>query len=235
MKTPILDDRLMSVARQIGQDAVFADVGTDHAYLPIFLLSEGKIKRAVCTDIAKGPLAKAKVNAERAGVADRCEFLLTDGLSGVENFPVTDVAVCGMGGEMIAEILKNASPKLRKGVNYILQPMTKQDTLREALAAMGFFIDAETYSSDGGKCYLTIKAHFDGVKREISRTEAFFGLKQENPSQNPAYMGYLSGKRRALQTAIAGKKDGNMDTAEEETLLRTLFEMINGKGEENDG
>lgn len=229
MKTPILDERLASVAGKVRQDAVFADIGTDHAYLPVSLLCENKIRRAVCTDIAEGPLGKARKNAAAYGVADRCDFLLTDGLSGVENFPVTDVAICGMGGEMIADILKNAPRTLLSGVNYILQPMTKQDILREALGELGFSVDTEDYSIENGKYYLTLTAHFDGVVRVLSENEAFFGLPREKSRQTPAYLGYLSKKRRALQTAIAGKRDGNEDASKEERLLQSLFSILNGE------
>ena len=66
MKQPGIDARLASLAELVRQDAVFADVGTDHAYLPLFLLSEGRISRAACSDINALPLEKARENAESA-------------------------------------------------------------------------------------------------------------------------------------------------------------------------
>ncbi len=76
----LLDRRLRAVYDAVEPCGVFADVGSDHAYLPIFLLLEAVIQKALITDVRKGPLANSRKNALRYGVADRCEFLLGDGL-----------------------------------------------------------------------------------------------------------------------------------------------------------
>lgn len=229
MKAPVLDDRLMSVAARVGQDAVLADIGTDHAFLPVFLLATGKIRRAVCTDIHEGPLATAKKNAAASGVSDLCDFLLTDGLTGVENYPVTDVAIAGMGGEMIADILGRADPELLRRVRLILQPMTKQEHLRRALGALGIRTESETYSRDGQKYYLTLTARYDGTVRSVSPEEAFFGEAPDTHLADAAYLGYLSAKRRALQTAKAGKSSAGLPTDGEERLLCALFDLLSRK------
>ena len=79
MKDFALDGRLLSVARLVRQGAVFADIGTDHAYLPLALLNERRISRAVCSDINEGPLDSAKANAKDAGLFDKMTFHLADG------------------------------------------------------------------------------------------------------------------------------------------------------------
>ena len=99
-----LSPRLLCVAKLVRQNAVLADVGTDHAYLPLFLLSVGKIDRAICSDINEGPLASARENASLDGLTEKITFLLTNGLCGVMAYSPTDIAICGMGGELIAEI-----------------------------------------------------------------------------------------------------------------------------------
>ena len=75
MKTAHLTPRLFCAAEFVRRGAVFADVGTDHAYLPIFLLEEGKISRAVCSDINEGPLLNAEKNASEHGVLEKIDFI----------------------------------------------------------------------------------------------------------------------------------------------------------------
>ena len=97
MKSAI-NARLLSAAELTRQDATFADIGTDHAYLPLFLLDEGRIKYAYCCDINEGPLDSARRNAEERGRLDKCEFILTDGAAVLSGKGITDYAICGMGG-----------------------------------------------------------------------------------------------------------------------------------------
>ena len=128
-----INARLLCAAEFTRQNATFADIGTDHAYLPLFLLDLGRIKYAYCCDINEGPLASARRNAEERGRLDRTEFILTDGATALAGKGISDYAICGMGGELIADIIDRA-PHLKDGtVNLILQPMSRQEKLREYL------------------------------------------------------------------------------------------------------
>ena len=108
MKKTKLDARLLAVASMVRKGAYLADVGTDHAYLPVYLAEENIIAGAVASDIHKGPLESADKNIREAGFSDKIQTLLTDGLQGVEKYPVTDIAIAGMGGLMIRNILEKA-------------------------------------------------------------------------------------------------------------------------------
>ena len=105
MKEINISPRLLSAADFVRQDAILADIGTDHAYLPLFLLSEGRIKKAFCSDVNEGPLASARANADAAGLLDRVEFTLADGADALSGRGITDYAICGMGGELISDIV----------------------------------------------------------------------------------------------------------------------------------
>ncbi|MBQ4606405.1 MAG: SAM-dependent methyltransferase, partial [Clostridia bacterium] len=101
------DDRLKTAASMVTAGGVTADVGTDHGYIPIWLLQQGICDTAVASDINRGPLDRARENGIRYGVADRLKLYLCDGLDGVEpeENRVTDICICGMGGELIGAIV----------------------------------------------------------------------------------------------------------------------------------
>ena len=103
MRNMELSPRLRSVAELVPQGAGFADVGTDHAYLPVWLLQRGVIRRAVASDLRRGPLERARLTAEKYGLTDRMDFRLCDGLSGIRPEEADTVAIAGMGGETVEQ------------------------------------------------------------------------------------------------------------------------------------
>lgn len=123
-----LPPRLAAIAALVPDGARLADVGTDHALLPIRLLLDGKIQRAVATDIRPGPLSRARENAYAAGVQD-LSCVLCDGLTGISPDSVDTVVIAGMGGENIAAILR-AAPWACRNALCILQPMSRPEELR---------------------------------------------------------------------------------------------------------
>ena len=214
-----LDKRLLSVAELVRQGAVFADIGTDHAYLPIFLLKEGRISHAFCSDINKGPLESARRNTADAGFSDSVSFTLTDGAAALAGNGITDYAICGMGGELIAAIIDRAPHLKAEGINLILQPMTKQEHLRAYLASHGFSILTESYSEDSGKHYVTFLAVYTGKCRDIDEITASL------PSEETEIIGlifekkYLETKILAYTRARDGKRRGGESTEREDKLI----------------
>ena len=227
-----LNKRLLCASEFVRQDAYFADVGTDHAYLPLFLLECGRIFSAVCADINRGPLSTAKKNADEAGLSEKISFVLTDGAQALAGMGITDYAICGMGGELIADIIERAPHLLTPDVRLILGPMSKQAHLRRYLAKKGFSIIKEAYSYDTGKYYLTIVAEYSGKVRNITDFEAEFGEVPPRDEFSPEMRGYFEGKIKALEKIIRGKRRGNTDKSAEEELL---LEFIRKAGENLDG
>ena len=103
-----LTPRLQGIADQVPYGAAFADIGTDHAYLPVWLLLNGRIQTAIAADLREGPLARARETAAQYSVSDRISFRLCDGLSAVSECEADTIAIAGMGGETIAAILEAA-------------------------------------------------------------------------------------------------------------------------------
>ena len=137
-----LSKRLSAAAAMTRDGASFADIGTDHAYLPIFLLQNGKIKRAYASDINKGPIENANENLKKYGLDGVTVTAVASGLDGIEKIAPTDIAICGMGGELIVKILENAPYVRQNHVRLILQPMTHVELVREYLQN-GFYTVAE--------------------------------------------------------------------------------------------
>ena len=222
MITNTLDGRLLSAADFVRAGAVLADVGTDHAYLPIFLLKSGRIKRAVCSDINEGPLNSAIANARDNGVSALCDFVLTDGAAGLDNYGITDMAVCGMGGELIADIIDRAAFVRDNGVRLILQPMSKHSHLRSYLAENGFSVLDERYSFSGGKYYTCILAEYTAEIRTVTDAEAELGADIPHTIDRDEYIGFLEAKRRRLTKVIEGKRQGGESSESESALLSAV-------------
>ena len=226
MKSYTLDNRLMSAASFVRQGAVFADIGTDHAHLPIFLLKEGKIKRAVLADINEGPLASAARNAESEGVSHLTELVLTDGAAALSGRGITDYAICGMGGELIARIISSAPHLKAEGVRLILIPMSRQATLRTELAEMGFSILEERYTKSSNKYYVCMLAEYTGNVRPLTEWEAELGLIPDDNGGRVEYIGYLKARLSSREKALCGRASGTAEYAAREEIVLMLKKRI---------
>lgn len=160
------DARLRCVAAMVGDGAVLADIGTDHAYLPITLVQAGRARRAIAADIGEGPAASARDHVRAANLDDVIDVRVGDGLSVIapeEYDRVTDIVIAGMGGETIAAII-SAAPWCKR-CRLILQPMTKTTELRRWLHDNGFAIEEEHLVRDGHHLYTAFRAVFAGGER----------------------------------------------------------------------
>ncbi len=218
-----LDPRLALAASFVRPGAHFADVGTDHAYLPLWLLGEGRIASAVASDIAAGPLGRARENVRAAGREGEVTLLLTPGLTGMEELGLTDIAICGMGGEMILSILAAAPFVKEGGVRLILQPMTHLADVRSTLAAEGFAIVRERCALAAGRPYVCLAATYTGERRILSPEAAELGDRRAwDERDTEAFLALLAAREREVLARIAGKTQGGADTAAEVALLSAI-------------
>ena len=146
-----LSDRLFRVAGFVEHGAVPADVGTDHAYVPIYLLQNGVSPRAYATDNRPGPLKNAGIDAKKYGVEERLVLYLCDGLALCDPECLDTVIIAGMGGETMIHILEQTPWALEKRL--ILQPQTKLGELRRYLASKNLSILDAVLAADAGKFY----------------------------------------------------------------------------------
>ena len=163
----MLSERLKLIASLIGKGERVADIGTDHAYLPIHLRQNGISERVIASDIGEKPLMSAKRNIEDCG-CDGIETRLCDGLLGIYPDEVDTVVIAGMGGECIAGILENCSWAKNSGKRFICQPMNSPEELRRALLG-DYTLLSEQAVFDGGRVYTVMEyvARPDNEKRDF--------------------------------------------------------------------
>ncbi len=161
MKTlPHIGERLLKAAELVPFGANIADIGTDHARLPVYLVLSGRAGSAVATDVRPGPLENAAENLERYGCGGKIRLILCDGLSGVRPDEADTIIICGMGGELIAGILE-AAPWSR-GKRLILQPMSKAEELLAFLYQNGYNVFARLLAREGERLYQIIASEGEG-------------------------------------------------------------------------
>lgn len=149
-----LSKRLATVADYVPQGARLADVGSDHAYLPLFLVEQSRIEFAVAGEVVQGPYQSALQNVEQAGQSDKISVRLANGLAAVELADqVSTVTIAGMGGRLIADILEAGKDKLVSVERLILQPNNREDDVRRWLVAHDFQIITEEILEENDKIY----------------------------------------------------------------------------------
>lgn len=194
-----LTPRLQLLADWVPSGASFADIGTDHGYLPVWLVLNDRVSRAMAGDLREGPLSRARKTAADCGVGERIEFRLGNGLAGVPPGAVDTVAIAGMGGENIAAIL-SAAPWAADGAHtLLLQPMSRAEILRAYLAGNGFRIEREALVLDRGTIYPVLRVR--GGRMNLSLGQLYGGAELLH---DPLEGRYLTEKIIHLHAAIAG-------------------------------
>lgn len=219
-----LTPRLRKVAQLVPPGARFADIGTDHAYLPTWLILNGVIDHAIAADLRAGPLERARDTAERFDVGDRLEFRLCNGLSAVSYDEADTIAIAGMGGETIAHILSCALWTKAPGITLILQPMSSQSDLRQWLGANGYTIERECLVREEKTIY-TIFLVKAGEMPPLSAAELVAG-QQSRETLRGEYLELLIGKtKRALEGQRAAAKRNEESIEHLSRVLAGLREM----------
>ena len=180
-----LKPRLNCAANMVRERSRIADIGTDHAYLPIWLAKNGKIAHAIASDIRRGPYLSADNNIRTYGVSDIVEARLGAGLETVKENEVDDIIICGMGGELIAGILGDCPFIKDSNLRLILQPMSHPEIVRRFLCENGFELLCEQAVLDGGHYYTVMCAQYTAHNKQFD--DAFY------------YIGLLTGKDNCEQ------------------------------------
>ena len=204
MKLPI-SDRLLACANFVGRGNRVADVGCDHGYLSIHLLTQGITRSCIASDVNEGPLLSARRNAIKYGVSNKIEFYLSDGVANIPR-DFDDLVCAGMGADTMIHILESA-PWLRDSkYRLILQCQSKTPTLRRYLSETGFRIYEEAVLRDGRFLYTIMEVSWRPEYPKLTPGEWYFPpALLENPSCDvPAYYRWVVG---GLEVSTAHQDD----------------------------
>lgn len=159
-----LSERLLSVAGLAGSCKTVADVGTDHGYIPVYLVLSKKAERAIAMDVNQGPLRRAKEHILQYGLEKQIETRLSDGCSALRPGEADVIVIAGMGGALMQRILAQGKETAQSAGKLVLQPQSEVMAFRQFLAAGGYRITAEDMVLEEGKYYPVIAAEYAGCR-----------------------------------------------------------------------
>ncbi|MFQ8600280.1 MAG: class I SAM-dependent methyltransferase [Oscillospiraceae bacterium] len=222
---PLPGVRLRAAAALVRPGRVVADIGTDHGYLPAYLVQAGICPFAYASDIRPGPLAKARETVQKYGLEKRVCCLLGDGLSQVPPGKAEDIVIAGMGGDMIAKIIAAAAWLQNPAVHLILQPMTAQDALRRWLCENGFSIQTETAVCEARHVYTVMSVYYIG--RALAWDEVFLQVGRHMDSRDKASAAYMRRRAERLQKKVQGmERSAHSDPDAVRYYQRTIDTII---------
>lgn len=216
-----LDDRLITCASFVRNGTALADIGTDHAYLPVWLAKKGIIKSAVAADIRPLPLKSGRENIEKYGCGDIVTARLSDGLDEIACDEADDIVMAGMGAELICNII-DRTPWLKDSTKrLILQPMTRAHVLRKYLADNGFDILDEKACVQSGKSYTVILSEFSGVEQKRDVSFYYIGKLSK---KDPAAKNFMYQVLRKLMYKLRGQIHDNVDSRDIQIVISAIKE-----------
>ena len=215
-----LSKRLQTISDFVKKGAVVADIGTDHAHIPIYLIKNNIISKAYACDINAGPLEKAKENINYYGVKN-IELRLSNGLEKLKTDEADTFIIAGMGGELITDILERGRRFFESKRKFILSPHTKIDEVRKYLLSNGFEITKEDMCIDEGKFYTVMEAKYTENKEMYSEAEFLYG-KYLIENKHPVLLRFLK-KEEAKYISILSNIGLN---EERKTELRHRLDII---------
>ncbi|WP_436859885.1 tRNA (adenine(22)-N(1))-methyltransferase [Staphylococcus caeli] len=172
-----LKQRLKRVSTYIKGNCL-ADIGSDHAYLPIYSIEHGLTQTAIAGEVIKGPYEASLRNVKAYQLNDKIQVRLGDGLSVIQsNDNISTITICGMGGPLIAKILEAGASKLENKPRLILQSNIQSSAIRRLLSKLNYSIIAEEILEEKGHIYEIIVADFDNKNTSMTEQEIKFGPK----------------------------------------------------------
>ena len=214
-----LSPRLQMVADFVPPCICAADIGTDHGYLPVWLLQNGVIQSAIAADIHAGPLANARQAADAYDLEERFRFVQADGLQFPDAQTADVIAIAGMGGETICAILA-AAPWLQQGKRLVLQPQSKIPELTDWLWRNGFTIEDAALCRDAGKRYLALRV----LGRTAAQTYPVEQLLLQR--RDPLLPEYLTEEIRRQTRARAGMAHAKQTPAAELAMIDARLSQL---------
>ena len=210
-----LTPRLKAAASLVRGGGILADIGTDHGYLPIYLIESGKISKAIAADIGKMPLENARKSVEQNALSDKISLRLSDGLRGFSPDDADEFVFAGMGGTLITEKLAETDWIKNEKYHFVFQPQSRAEELRQFLFENGFQIEEEIATNEGRRVYIAFSAFYNGEKTECSYADCFLG--KLSPTEDA---------KNHIKKQIIRLSDRYSSASLSEAESKTLFETI---------
>ncbi len=217
-----LTPRLRRIADSIRGYETMADIGSDHAYLPIYLVKSGLIKKAVATDVNMGPVEISRKRLANHRAADRVEVRHGDGLAVLMPGEAEVIVIAGMGGILIKEILEKEREKAGSARLLILQPMRDSELLRAWLLSNGFEIIDEELVKEAEKIYEIIWAK-PGSEKHDAASKLFIGTRIIE-KKHPLALELIDRRIKELEKILDSLDISNSDSAQDRRAV--CLEML---------
>lgn len=219
----MLTNRLETVKNLVKNSKCLLDVGTDHGYVPISLIMEKRAEKVIGADINKGPLDNAKKNVALAGLLEKIELRLGSGMVPAKLNEVDTVIIAGMGGILIADIIKESYEKAQSTDKLILQPMYSQDALRSYLVNNNFKIIKEYLAKENEKIYNIIEVAVGCEEKDYSKKSFLLLGHPDNFIKDENYFYYIEKRKSHYKKVLENLKNAKIDKEEEKDNLRELL------------
>ncbi len=220
-----LSKRLRAVAGLVTEGASVADIGTDHGYMPIYLIMTGTARKAIASDINAGPLERARIHIQESGMTGQIEARRSDGLKAIRPGEADTMIAAGMGGGLIIKILDEGKDVTGQMKELILQPQSEIKKVRSYLIGHGFSIAEEDMVEEEGKYYPVMKA-VHGTSVAYTDAELLYG-KRLLRQRHPVLKEYLLREKR-IKNDIAVRLDGSRSvrSKERESEIQKALRLI---------
>ncbi|AEY65798.1 class I SAM-dependent methyltransferase [Clostridium sp. BNL1100] len=220
-----LKGRLKLIADKVPKCNVLADIGTDHAYIPIYLVQNGVCQKAIASDIKIGPVKMASNNISLYKLSEKIETRLGNGLDTIEINEADSIIIAGMGGTLLTELLESNRQKAVNTDALVLQPMNDLHVVRKWLYDNAFEIYDEEMVAEGPKMYCVLSAKFSGNKKQYSDFELHVGQSLID-KKDPLLGSYCRMKVKQIDRVLEQLEDMKENDALKTQYVRQKKEYI---------
>lgn len=222
-----LPARLSALSALVPKGSRVADIGTDHALLPIYLIENGITDSVIASDIAQGPLDSAKKNISAHGLLHKITLVKSDGIVKVYPLSPETIIIAGMGGETIRDIISDCDYSVSSSPLFLLQPMTHAELLRQYLIENGFSILSESVIQEQHRFYVIIAAQHKDIQQHYFKEDAvskslIYELGGIMPQSCEAARNYLLWRKETAKRA----RDGLLKSQDEFDRAKEFSELI---------
>ena len=222
-----LSPRLRAAASLVRGGGIVADIGTDHGYLPVTLVQEGRVTGAIASDLRPGPLENARAAVNACGLADKVELRLSDGLAAYRKGDADEYVFAGMGGTLIARLVTESILTRDPSLHFVFQPQSRAEELREALYRNGFVIGRELAVREGNRYYVAFDAVWTGQNVPFTAVDCYLGKLPRTPEARAFATRQYDRLKKKYDAAPAGEEKDRLGS-----VLTALAAFSEGESEQ---